>query len=117
MRASLVGFSDSSLQISVQRVSGKLKGLFGVGSSSTDEATESSENTPPRETDTDTTASSSSSASDSAAPSASANATAEKKAVSKEDTITLKITTTFPVIPPMTAEEKRKARSRYATIQ
>lgn len=115
MKASLVSFSDSSLRISVQRVAGKLKGFFGVGSSSTGEATESSENTPPRETDTDTTTSSSSSAaseSESAAPSASAEATAEKKAVSKEDTITLKIKTTFPVIPPMTAEEKRKARSR-----
>ncbi|KAG6864109.1 hypothetical protein C0991_012444 [Blastosporella zonata] len=40
----------------------------------------------------------------------------KKKAVSKEDTIKLKIVTTFPVVPPMSVEQKKEARSRLRAI-
>ncbi len=54
---------------------GKIKGLFGAGSSSSDDATaESAENTPPRDTESASASASSSSAA------ASASATPEKKA-------------------------------------
>ncbi|KAG6857031.1 hypothetical protein H0H87_010704 [Tephrocybe sp. NHM501043] len=106
-------------EIKDDSLTGKLKGLFGAGSSSSDEPT-SSENVPPRESET---AISSSSSSDSAAPTPSAKANdteaekaEKKKAVSKEDTIKLKVVTTFPVLPPMSVEQKKEARSRLRAI-
>ena len=97
---SVVDYSYFSLLI------GKIKGLFGAGSSSSDDATaESAENTPPRDTES---ASASASSSSSAA---SASATPEKKAP-VENTISLTIENKFTTIPPMTVEEKRKSRSR-----
>ncbi|KAG5646180.1 hypothetical protein DXG03_004233 [Asterophora parasitica] len=97
---------------------GKLKGFFGAGSSSSEEATSSSENAAPRETENASSSSeSATSSSSSAAPSsATADKDKKKKAVSKEDTIKLKVVTTFPTIPPMTVEEKKKARSRLRAI-
>ena len=84
---------------------GKIKGLFGAGSSSSDDATaESAENTPPRDTESASASASSSSA-------ASASATPEKKAP-VENTISLTIENKFTTIPPMTVDEKRKSRSR-----
>jgi hypoxia up-regulated 1 len=79
--------------------------FFGGGSSSSEEATGSIENAPPRDTETpssDTTP----------PPTPSTEPKLDKKAVSKQDTIPLNITVRFPVIRPMTAEEKKKARSR-----
>ncbi|KAF5376021.1 hypothetical protein D9615_007709 [Tricholomella constricta] len=103
-------------EIKDDSLTGKLKGLFGAGSSSQEEAT-SSENTPPRETE-GASSPSESSTSSSAAPSPSANDTAaeKKKAICKEDTIKLKVVTTFPLMPPMTVDEKKKARSRLRAI-
>ncbi|GLB44149.1 putative heat shock protein 70 family protein [Lyophyllum shimeji] len=107
-------------EIKDDSLTGKLKGLFGGGSSSSEEAT-STENTPPRETNTESEAepsSSPSSSSSSATPSPSANdtATEKKKALAKEDTIKLKVVTTFPTIPPMTVDEKKAARGRLRAI-
>ncbi|KAJ3516309.1 hypothetical protein NLJ89_g1202 [Agrocybe chaxingu] len=96
--------------------SGKIKGLFGGGSSSEEITTESAENLPPRDTDT-TSASSSSS---SAAPSESATNDKEKekpkKAAPVENTISLSIEVKFTTIPPMTVEEKKASRARLRAI-
>ncbi|KAG6911087.1 hypothetical protein DXG01_004602 [Tephrocybe rancida] len=102
---------------------GEIKDDSLTGSTSSEEADTSSENVPPRETETTSSSSASASAStsassSSAAPTPSANDTEtdKKKAVSKEDTIKLKVVTTFPVIPPMSVEQKREARARLRTI-
>jgi len=87
-------------------VPGKLKEFFGGSGSSLEEASGSIENIPPR----DTKAPSSSDATPSSSPSA--EPTLDKKAVAKQNTIPLNITVQFPVLPPMTAEEKKTARSR-----
>lgn len=102
---------------------GKLKSLFGGGSSPPEEETQtgSLENTPPRETDSVPSSSpSSSSESESASSSSSQSSssaapqpTKDKKDVSKENTIILTVNNHFTSIAPMTVEEKRKARTRY----
>ncbi|KAG6812912.1 hypothetical protein H0H92_015464 [Tricholoma furcatifolium] len=108
-------------EIKDDSLTGKLKGLFGGGSSSEEAEPSSAENVPPRESETSSSSSSSSStaSSSSEAPTPSANETeadAKKKAVSKEDTIKLKVVTSFPVFAPMTVDEKKEARSRLRTI-
>ncbi|RDB23436.1 Hypoxia up-regulated protein 1 [Hypsizygus marmoreus] len=111
-------------EIKDDSIAGKLKGFFGGGSSSSEEATASSEQPAARETDSEAESSSSSAASASASsssssPSASPSAdaaTEKKKALSKEDTIKLKVANTFPVIPPMSVDEKKKARGRLRAI-
>lgn len=105
-------------EIKDDSLTGKLKGLFGGGSSASEEATSSSENTPPRETEDASSSESSTSSSSSVVPSPSASdaAAEKKKVVSKEDTIKLKVVTTFPTIAPMTVDEKKQARSRLRAI-
>ncbi|KAG6820326.1 hypothetical protein H0H93_002175 [Arthromyces matolae] len=109
-------------EIKDESLTGKLKGLFG-GGSSTEEPETTTDNVPPRETEPASSSESASSASSSpsATPAASTNETAtaktaNKKVVPKEDTIKLKVVTTFPVIPPMTVEQKKEARSRLRTL-
>ncbi|CAA7262192.1 unnamed protein product [Cyclocybe aegerita] len=104
-------------EIKDDSLTGKIKGLFGAGSSSSEEiTTESAENVPPRDTDT-TSASSSSS---SAAPSESSTNDKEKekpkKAAPVENTIPLNIEVKFTTIPPMTVEEKKASRARLRAI-
>ncbi|TFK36492.1 Hsp70 protein-domain-containing protein [Crucibulum laeve] len=94
-------------EIKDDSITGKLKGLFGKGSSSSEEATESAENTPPRDTDT-TSSTSSANATPSAEP--------EKKAAPVENTIPLNISISFTTIPPMTVDEKKIARGRLRAI-
>ncbi|KAG5337074.1 hypothetical protein C0989_010915 [Termitomyces sp. Mn162] len=104
-------------EIKDDSLTGKLKGLFG-GGSSVEQSETSTENVPPRETDTQTSSeSTSSTSSTSATPTPSANDSETKtEKISKEDTVKLKIVTTFPVIPPMTIDEKKEARSRLRAI-
>jgi hypoxia up-regulated 1 len=85
-----------------------LKEFFGGGSSTSEEATDSVENIPPR--DPETPSSSSSDVAPSSSPSA--EPTEVKKAVAKQDTIPLNTTVRFSAIPPMTVDEKKTARSR-----
>ncbi|KAF7321064.1 hypothetical protein HMN09_00193800 [Mycena chlorophos] len=92
-------------EIKDESIAGKLKGFFGAGSSS-EAVEETSEDSRPRAS---TSASSTSSANAS-------EATPEKKALPKENTITLNTTVVFPTIPPMTVDEKKAARSRLRTI-
>ncbi|KAH9477088.1 Hypoxia up-regulated protein 1 [Psilocybe cubensis] len=100
-------------EIKDESLTGKLKGLFGGGSSSSDEATQSAENVPPR--DSDTASPSSSAAAET--PSSSAAAEKDKKpAVPVENTIPLTISVRFTTIPPMTVDEKKKARGRLRAI-
>ncbi|KAF8889043.1 Hsp70 protein-domain-containing protein [Infundibulicybe gibba] len=106
-----VSVSDAIVfgEIKDDTITGKLKGLFGGSSSSAEEETQSLEHQPPRETET------SSSSSIVPSPSPSTNST-EKKPVSKENTIHLNVTVTFPSIPPMTVAEKQAARTRLRAI-
>ncbi|KAI3608795.1 hsp70 family chaperone lhs1 [Moniliophthora roreri] len=109
-----------------ESLTGKIKGLFGAGSSSAPETEETpvTENDPPR--DPQSSSESSSSASETASEPASSSASgasasppaaAEKKKITEKDkTIALGITVHFPTIPPMTVEEKQKARSRLRAI-
>jgi len=86
-------------------------GLFGGSSSSENEEILSSENVPPRESELDES-------SPAASASPSPNPATEKTAkdMAKElSTIPLNITVKFTSIAPMTLEEKKLARSRYAT--
>ncbi|PPQ80345.1 hypothetical protein CVT25_003628 [Psilocybe cyanescens] len=100
-------------EIKDESLTGKLKEFFGGGSSSTDEATQSAENTPPR--DSDSASSSSSSASE--APSSSATPEKDNKPTAPvENTIPLSIDVRFTTIPPMTVDEKKKARGRLRAI-
>ncbi|KAK7039209.1 lumenal Hsp70 protein [Paramarasmius palmivorus] len=103
-----------------ESLTGKIKDLFGAGSSSSPETeeTQATENDPPRDP---SSSSSSSAAAESAAESGSASnsssAPAEKKKITEKDkTIALGITVKFPTIPPMTVEEKQKARSRLRAL-
>lgn len=86
--------------------SGKLKGLFGAGSSSLSDA----------ETETESAAEASSASE--AAPSASASSEAKPEKVDLKDltTIPLNLTVHFTSIPPMTVEEKRVARRRFGRV-
>ena len=95
---------------------GKLKEFFG-GSQTEQEtvATELADNAPPRESQTVSSSSSSppsSSAETSPTPSADSVTEKKKEVPKKVDTIPLKIVTRFPVNPPMTVDEKKKARGR-----
>jgi hypoxia up-regulated 1 len=98
-------------------LTGKLKGLFDGGASSSDEATaESAEDTPPRDSE-----SASASAASSSSGSASTSAAAEKKKTKKatapvENTIPLSLEVTFPTIPPMTVEQKKISRSKFVIL-
>ncbi|PPR02281.1 hypothetical protein CVT24_011619 [Panaeolus cyanescens] len=100
-------------EIKDDSLTGKLKGLFGAGSSSSDEIkTESAENVPPRDGD-------STSSTDSAAPSPSADADKKEKKERKEpveNTIALTVDVRFTTIPPMTVEEKKKSRSKLRAV-
>ncbi|KAF9481579.1 actin-like ATPase domain-containing protein [Pholiota conissans] len=99
-------------EIKDESIAGKLKGLFGAGSSSNEEATaESAENIPPRDTESASASSTSAASSASASPSA-----APEKKAPVENTITLTVDTKFTTIPPMTVDEKKKARSRLRAI-
>jgi hypoxia up-regulated 1 len=95
-------------EIKDDSLTGKLKGLFGAGgSSSGDIKTESAENVPPR--DADATSSS---------ESASASAVPDKKEKNEpvENTIALTVDVRFTTIPPMTEGEKKKSRSRLRAV-
>jgi hypoxia up-regulated 1 len=96
-------------EIKDDSLTGKLKGLFGGGSSPSESATEST-HVPPRETDSASSSSSSSSAA------ASASATPEKKKAPVQDTIPLSIEVKFTTIAPMTVDQKKKSRSRLRAI-
>lgn len=94
---------------------GKLKGFFGSGSNSEDQA--------PIKADDDSTSAdtpdmeSAPSSSGDAPPSETAAPVAEsKKAIQRENTIPLPVDIRFTTILPMTVEEKKKARSRYVRI-
>ncbi|KAF8154153.1 Hsp70 protein-domain-containing protein [Crassisporium funariophilum] len=93
-------------EIKDDSLTGKIKGLFGSTSTSTDAATESAENIPPRDSEA---APSSSSAS----AEASASPVPEKKV---ENTIPLTLNVKFTTIPPMTVEQKKASRSRLRAI-
>jgi hypoxia up-regulated 1 len=97
-------------EIKDDSLTGKLKGFFG-GSSSTppSEETQSAENTPPRDTETtSSTVPTTTLSSEAPAPT--------KSTPPKENTISLNLTITFTSVPPMTADEKRAARSRLRAI-
>ncbi|KAG6888558.1 hypothetical protein C0992_008187 [Termitomyces sp. T32_za158] len=119
VKATLMLSDSGFVSVSEAVAYGKLKGLFGGGSSE-DQTETSTENVPPRGTSTEPSESTSSSSSSSATPTPSSNETdaqpEKKKVVSKEDTVKLKVVTTFPVIPPMTVDEKKEARSRLRAI-
>ncbi|PBK68326.1 actin-like ATPase domain-containing protein, partial [Armillaria solidipes] len=90
-------------EIKDESITGKLKGLFGAGSSSLSDAE--------TETESATEASSASEAAPSASAStASLEAKAEKVDLKDLTTIPLNLTVHFTSIPPMTVEEKRVAQ-------
>ncbi|KAK0480495.1 Hsp70 protein-domain-containing protein [Armillaria luteobubalina] len=93
-------------EIKDESIAGKLKGLFGAGSSSLSDA----------ETETESAAEASSASE--AAPSASASPEAKAEKVDLKDltTIPLNLTVHFTSIPPMTVEEKRVARRRLREL-
>ncbi|KAF5314314.1 hypothetical protein D9619_011752 [Psilocybe cf. subviscida] len=95
-------------EIKDDSLTGKLKGLFGGGSSSSETA--ESTHVPPRDTESASSSSSSSSAA------ASASATPEKKKAPVQDTIPLSIEVKFTTIAPMTVDQKKKSRSRLRAI-
>ncbi|KAJ3743119.1 Hsp70 protein-domain-containing protein [Lentinula detonsa] len=102
-----------------ESLTGKLKGLFGGGSTeSLDEETASAGSETPIESDTSSSSSSSSSsASSSSETSPAPSKSAEAKISLKElGTITLNFTSHLPTITPMTVEEKKKARSRLRAL-
>ncbi|THU97845.1 actin-like ATPase domain-containing protein [Dendrothele bispora CBS 962.96] len=102
-------------EIKDESITGKLKGLFGAGSSSSSEdETQTAENTPPR--DTETPSESSSESSSSASPSASAESKVDKKTAKDLSTIQLNITTHFTTLAPMTLEQKQSSRSRLRAV-
>jgi hypoxia up-regulated 1 len=72
---------------------GKLKGLFGDGSSSAEDGSASTV--------------------DSSSPSSSSKTT-KSPASPKDTTVPLKVTVKFPSVAPMGLEQKREARQRYA---
>jgi hypoxia up-regulated 1 len=95
-------------------ITGKIKGLFSGGSSSSDEELQSFESVPPREPDVEA-----SSSIPNASPSS--EPVTEKKSPPKDlpkdlNQIPLNITVKFTSVPPMTVEEKRTARSRYLNL-
>ncbi|KDR78342.1 hypothetical protein GALMADRAFT_64912 [Galerina marginata CBS 339.88] len=91
-------------EIKDESITGKLKEFFGgASSSSTDTVTDSAENVPPRDSETTTSAS--------AAPEKE-----KKPAAPVENTIPLSIEVKFTTIPPMTVDEKKRARGRLRAI-
>ncbi|KIK64926.1 hypothetical protein GYMLUDRAFT_39330 [Collybiopsis luxurians FD-317 M1] len=114
-----------------ESLTGKLKDLFGGGSSkeSIDEETASAgSETPidPESTSSSSSSSSSSSASASSSGSSSSSSSesaatpskspAPKVSLKELGTIVLKFNSSFPTIPPMTVEQKREARSRLRAL-
>ncbi|KII90116.1 hypothetical protein PLICRDRAFT_174899 [Plicaturopsis crispa FD-325 SS-3] len=92
-------------EIKDESIAGKLKGLFGGGSTFEEETLNA-----------ETTSTASTTESSSAA-SASPSATAGAKALTKEsNTIALTVITKFGEIPPMTVLEKREARDRLRAV-
>jgi hypothetical protein len=88
-----------------------LKGLFGGGNSPVADDSQVPESVPPREPDQEPSSSSAPS------PSQAAESTNLPKEVLKDlSTIALNVTIKFGSLPPMTAVDKRAARSRYATF-
>ncbi|THH27975.1 hypothetical protein EUX98_g6205 [Antrodiella citrinella] len=94
-------------EIKDDSIAGKLKGLFGTGSSSEEPAAE--QETVARSED------SSSSVSDASA-SPSATPVPEKKASSKDNTIALEVKVNLSSVPPMSVAQKRASRDRLAAI-
>lgn len=92
-------------EIKDDSIAGKIKGLFGAGSSASAEA-ESERETQAR---SETASESASAASESAEPTASE--VPEKKEKPK-DTITLELEVKLSSVPPMSVAEKRTARDR-----
>ncbi|KAI0742863.1 actin-like ATPase domain-containing protein [Daedaleopsis nitida] len=84
-----------------ESIAGKLKNLFGKGSSSSASVDETSADVGAAETEATTTSSS-------------VETTAT--VVSKKDPIPLEISTKFPTIAPMSIEQKRKGRDRLKAI-
>ncbi|KAJ8074780.1 lumenal Hsp70 protein [Marasmius tenuissimus] len=107
-------------EIKDESLTGKIKGLFGGGSTSDAESeeTNAAENEPVRAQDTSSSAESSSSASPSSSSSASTSSSSPSAPVDKKEqgTITLGINVKFPSVPPMTVDEKKKSRSRLRAI-
>jgi hypoxia up-regulated 1 len=89
-----------------------LKGFFGGGSNSEDQAPIKADDDS-TSTDTPESESVSSSSSDASSPETTAES---KKAIQREYTIPLPVNIRFTTILPMTVEEKKKARSRYVQL-
>ena len=95
-------------EIKDESISGKLKSLFGAGSSASETGVDDEEH------ETAARTGATGAASESATATASSSETKEKekeKAVVK-DTIALEVETTYSWIAPMTTEQKRAARAR-----
>ncbi|KAK0447909.1 Hsp70 protein-domain-containing protein [Desarmillaria tabescens] len=93
-------------EIKDESIAGKLKGLFGAGSSSSSDA----------ETETESAAEAPSVSEAAPSTSAAPEAKAEKVDLKDLTTIPLNLTVHFTSIPPMTVEEKRVARRRLREV-
>ena len=92
-------------EIKDESISGKIKSLFGAGSSASATETESDGEPSARSDDAETASAAS------AAPNASETEKVEKK-VEVKDTIKLQVETTFPALPPLSVQARRTSRDR-----
>ena len=103
------------MQLIIFCIPGKLKGLFGGVSASDEELAQHNENVPPRQdVDSSSTASVIEPSRSTESDKKDKKNKKDKAATTLENTIPLGINVAFTTIAPMTVEEKRAARSKYA---